>query len=70
MQRNEPLFLVLDGAMIAAASILLTVAHPGFFFPQLTSGYWKKVERGEIVGVLGGAERAEKSDAEVASGSE
>lgn len=48
LQRNEPLLLILDGAMVAAAAILLTVAHPGIFFPQLTSGYWKKRQAGVV----------------------
>lgn len=33
--RDEPTFLVLDGMMIALASIAFTVAHPGFMFPPL-----------------------------------
>jgi hypothetical protein len=33
--RDEPPFLVLDGAMVAMASIAFTVAHPGFMFPPM-----------------------------------
>lgn len=33
--RDEPPFLVLDGGMIALASIAFTVAHPGFMFPPM-----------------------------------
>jgi len=33
--RDEPVFLGLDGAMVALASIAFTVAHPGFMFPPM-----------------------------------
>jgi hypothetical protein len=33
--RQEPAFLVLDGGMVALASIAFTVAHPGFLFKPL-----------------------------------
>jgi hypothetical protein len=33
--RNETEFLILDGMMIALASIALTVAHPGLLFPPM-----------------------------------
>jgi hypothetical protein len=36
--RNEPVFLGLDGAMVALASIAFTVAHPGFMFPPMRKG--------------------------------
>jgi len=36
--RDEPVFLVLDGAMVALASIAFTVAHPGFMFPPMRNG--------------------------------
>jgi hypothetical protein len=35
--KNEAEFMVLDGAMIALACILMTVAHPGIFFPAIGS---------------------------------
>ncbi|KAH7308743.1 RTA1 like protein-domain-containing protein [Rhexocercosporidium sp. MPI-PUGE-AT-0058] len=35
LMRNEVEFMVLDGAMIAFASILLTVAFPGAYFPAM-----------------------------------
>ncbi|KAI5456526.1 putative RTA1 domain protein [Mariannaea sp. PMI_226] len=38
MMRNEKDFLLLDGLMIALASIALTVFHPGFFFPAMKTG--------------------------------
>ncbi len=37
--RDEPVFLGLDGAMCAMASIALTVAHPGIMFPPMRKGY-------------------------------
>jgi len=39
LMRNEAEFMVLDGAMISIASILLTIAHPGIFFPAISSRY-------------------------------
>ena len=33
--RRENEFLVLDGAMIAIACVLLTIAHPGLYFPKM-----------------------------------
>ncbi|KAL2752399.1 hypothetical protein ACRALDRAFT_1072354 [Sodiomyces alcalophilus JCM 7366] len=35
LMKNETTFLVLDGAMILAAALLLTLVHPYFFFPYL-----------------------------------
>jgi hypothetical protein len=35
LQRDETKFLILDGAMVVLASICLTIAHPGIFFPFL-----------------------------------
>jgi len=36
--RDEPVFLVLDGGMVALASIAFTVAHPGIMFPPMRNG--------------------------------
>lgn len=36
--REEPVFLSLDGGMVALASIAFTVAHPGFMFPPMRKG--------------------------------
>lgn len=38
LMQNEKEFLILDGAMVALASILMTVAHPGIFFPAMRTG--------------------------------
>ncbi|KAF3349506.1 hypothetical protein VdG2_02352 [Verticillium dahliae VDG2] len=38
LMQNETLFLILDGAMILAAVLTLTVFHPAFFFPFLGKG--------------------------------
>ena len=35
LQQNETTFLILDGAMIAAAVLVLTVARPGWLFPAM-----------------------------------
>lgn len=45
LMRNEKEFLILDGMMIALASILMTIAHPGIFFPQISSRQSKKVAK-------------------------
>ncbi|KAK1093717.1 hypothetical protein LTR48_001784 [Friedmanniomyces endolithicus] len=37
LMRQQAEFMVLDGAMIATAAILMTVAHPGIFFPAIGS---------------------------------
>lgn len=36
--RDEPVFLGLDGGMVALASIAFTVAHPGFMFSPMRKG--------------------------------
>lgn len=36
--RDEPVFLGLDGAMVALASIAFTAAHPGLMFPPMRKG--------------------------------
>jgi hypothetical protein len=41
--RDEPVFLSLDGAMVALASIAFTVAHPGFMFPPM-----RKVKKSRV----------------------
>ncbi|TVY73593.1 Sphingoid long-chain base transporter RSB1 [Lachnellula suecica] len=38
LQRDETLFLVLDGAVVAIAAIALTLAHPAIFFPVMGNG--------------------------------
>ncbi|MCJ1244191.1 hypothetical protein MMC30_001389 [Trapelia coarctata] len=35
IMRNEPEFMVLDGGMCIIAVLVLTVFHPGYFFPQM-----------------------------------
>ncbi|KAK3070461.1 hypothetical protein LTR53_010417 [Teratosphaeriaceae sp. CCFEE 6253] len=37
LMQKQAEFMILDGAMIAIAAILMTVAHPGIFFPQIGS---------------------------------
>ncbi|CZS96125.1 related to phospholipid-translocating ATPase [Rhynchosporium agropyri] len=45
LQRDEPLFLGLDGAAVAIAAIALTVAHPAIFFPVMGNGRKERVIR-------------------------
>ncbi|KAG5744690.1 hypothetical protein H9Q72_012396 [Fusarium xylarioides] len=35
LMRNEMEFLVLDGLMVALASVALTIVHPAFFLPVM-----------------------------------
>jgi hypothetical protein len=37
LMRRESEFMVLDGMMTAIAAICLTVAHPGIYFPTISS---------------------------------
>lgn len=48
---NEPLFMVLDGAMIGLASLILSVIHPGFAFgDQWAATNWSfRQKRGKDV---------------------
>lgn len=45
VMRNEKDFLILDGAMIALASILMTIAHPGPFFPAMRLQHQNRVQQ-------------------------
>lgn len=44
--RNELDFIVLDGVMMAIATLTLTVLHPGVFFPQLSAPF-RDLAKGE-----------------------
>ena len=33
--QEQPEFMVFDGTMVAIAAILMTVAYPGIFFPEI-----------------------------------
>lgn len=35
--RDETTFLVLDGLMVLAATVILTIIHPCYFFPFLAT---------------------------------
>jgi len=50
LMQNEKEFLVLDGMMIAIASILMSVAHPGIFFPAISSRYQHSTHSSESTG--------------------
>jgi hypothetical protein len=39
--RHEASFLVLDSTMMLIATYLLTIFHPGIFFPQMRNGFRK-----------------------------
>ncbi|KAL2071775.1 hypothetical protein VTL71DRAFT_13010 [Oculimacula yallundae] len=45
LQRDETLFLILDGAAVAIAAIALTIAHPAIFFPVMGNGRKENVAR-------------------------
>ncbi|KAH7176917.1 RTA1 like protein-domain-containing protein [Dactylonectria macrodidyma] len=38
IMQDEPSFLILDSTLILVASALLTIYHPGLFFPQMGNG--------------------------------
>ncbi|EME84187.1 uncharacterized protein MYCFIDRAFT_135704 [Pseudocercospora fijiensis CIRAD86] len=48
LMRNEKEFLILDGTMIAIATVLLTVAHPGIFFPAMRNKASKEASQREV----------------------
>lgn len=33
--QEQPEFMVFDGTMVAVAAILMTIAYPGIFFPEI-----------------------------------
>ena len=35
LMQEQPEFMVFDGTMVAIAAILMTVAYPGIFFPEI-----------------------------------
>lgn len=39
LQKNETTFLILDGGMILASVLLLTIFHPAIFFPYMGKHY-------------------------------
>ncbi|SPO01499.1 related to phospholipid-translocating ATPase [Cephalotrichum gorgonifer] len=53
LMQNETLFLILDGAMVLIAVILLTVFHPNYFFPFLSNNKEKKFSAGPPPGTSG-----------------
>ncbi|EXU96797.1 RTA1 like domain protein [Metarhizium robertsii] len=42
IMQDEPSFLVLDSSLILVAVYLLTIFHPGIFFPQMANGHREK----------------------------
>ncbi|KAK2589705.1 hypothetical protein QQS21_012616 [Conoideocrella luteorostrata] len=42
IMQDEPSFLVLDSTLILVTVYLLTIFHPGIFFPQMANGYAKR----------------------------
>lgn len=55
IMQDEPSFLVLDSSLILVAVYLLTIFHPGIFFPRMANGHREK---------KGAAAAAAASDAE------
>lgn len=41
IMQDEISFLILDSTLILVATYLLTIFHPGLFFPQMRNGYRK-----------------------------
>lgn len=44
IMQDEPSFMVLDTTLIFIAVYLLTIFHPGLYFPQMSNSYRKGVE--------------------------
>lgn len=42
IMQHEDSFLILDPTLILIATALLTIFHPGLFFPQMRNGYRKR----------------------------
>ena len=42
IMQDEISFLILDPTLILIATYLLTIFHPGLFFPQMRNGYRRK----------------------------
>lgn len=42
IMQDEPSFLVLDSSLILVAVYLLTIFHPGIFFPRMANGHREK----------------------------
>jgi hypothetical protein len=54
LQQNETTFLILDGAMIASAVIVLTFAHPHWWFPAMERYSRSKKTRAKMMAARGG----------------
>ncbi|KAK3673999.1 hypothetical protein LTR78_006201 [Recurvomyces mirabilis] len=50
LMRNQAEFMVFDGTMIAIACTLMTIAHPGIFFPSIGSHNRKAAEEKRSAG--------------------
>ncbi|KOS23146.1 Sphingoid long-chain base transporter RSB1 [Escovopsis weberi] len=46
IMQDEPSFLVLDSSLMLVASAILTIVHPGIFFPQMSKGRGAKQAAG------------------------
>jgi hypothetical protein len=58
LMQNQTDFIALDGCMVLAASIALTLFHPGYCFPQMVPGSMDRVveaKRGNKSEKKGGA---------------
>lgn len=53
LQQNETTFLVMDGAMIALAVVVLTVSHPHWWFPRMEEYSRSKKTRARKAGEVG-----------------
>ena len=43
IMQDQTSFVILDSTLILVTVYLLTVFHPGIFFPQMASGYRKNI---------------------------
>ncbi|UNI13249.1 hypothetical protein JDV02_000006 [Purpureocillium takamizusanense] len=62
IMQDQPSFLVLDSTLVLIAVYLLTIFHPGIFFPQMRNGYAKDMARANPDHAAADAERDGESD--------
>ncbi|KID86517.1 RTA-like protein [Metarhizium guizhouense ARSEF 977] len=66
IMQDEPSFLVLDSSLILVAVYLLTIFHPGIFFPRMANGHREK--KGAAAAAAAAASDAERESPEPKAG--
>lgn len=70
IMQDQPSFAVLDSSLVLVGTYLLTVFHPGLYFPQMRNGQGKRKskkgeETREAAAVESSGEKTEPSSASV-----